>query len=629
MKWIRGLSWTTRVLLLLAVAVLAQVGIAHAVALQAADYTGHGWLYGAHVRQVPDVLSSELSRGRAVLRPVVELPRFHAAVRAAEESVVRSTLDDALGSEGRWWLLDEAGEVLATSAPGCVAPLLGLEEQGEPSVGICGEDAFVFGVLAGVDQPWSVIYGVRLGERFVARVRRVSGLEALLRVRGDARFGTFASEGGTSIDLRQLQLPTNDDITSFEEVEIMLPGYVGYRDEQSGAVYYAAEGPSSWYFGRQALDHAHQVHVELFAPVQTIRLGPNYALVVLLFGSIVTLGIVGALVRRTIARFRGPLVALSRSANHVASGEFSHAVPVPQRHELTEFCKIYNAMLGRLAELVQTRSDLAHAAGMAEIAVGVLHNIGNAITTVNVGVQVARAGLDEVSVERFERLADLVEEHRDDLASFFAPGAKGAVIPRFLRGAAASLRTNLDAVGSELGTVAVATEHTMEIVRAQQRYAGVACLTSHCSVESVVEDAVRISDVERRGRVVRQYDRVHAEVDRHRLIQIVVNLLTNAAEALVDCDDGCIWVSIVGDTDEYRVRVADNGPGIALDALHEVFRAGYTTKPGGHGLGLHNSFHAAVEMGGTLNLERPANGPGVAFELVLPGKAARRKAAAV
>ncbi|HVH46082.1 MAG TPA: ATP-binding protein [Labilithrix sp.] len=67
-----------------------------------------------------------------------------------------------------------------------------------------------------------------------------------------------------------------------------------------------------------------------------------------------------------------------------------------------------------------------------------------------------------------------------------------------------------------------------------------------------------------------------------------------------------------------RFEVADNGEGIAKENLTRIFTHGFTTKPGGHGFGLHASALAAQEMGGALRAETNGVGSGATFVLELP-----------
>jgi two-component system cell cycle sensor histidine kinase/response regulator CckA len=110
--------------------------------------------------------------------------------------------------------------------------------------------------------------------------------------------------------------------------------------------------------------------------------------------------------------------------------------------------------------------------------------------------------------------------------------------------------------------------------------------------------------------------------DRQQLQQVVLNLVTNAAQALAALPAGLprrITVAVEAPDDQVRVRVTDSGLGIPADVLPHVFSPFFTTKPQGEGtgLGLFISYGLVEGHGGTLTAEsRP--GAGATFTLALP-----------
>jgi len=110
-------------------------------------------------------------------------------------------------------------------------------------------------------------------------------------------------------------------------------------------------------------------------------------------------------------------------------------------------------------------------------------------------------------------------------------------------------------------------------------------------------------------------------VDRHKVLQILINLLRNAKYAM-DARSGHAkrLVVRVGVSSPNRVRItlADNGVGIDSEHLTRIFNHGFTTKKDGHGFGLHSGANAAKEMGGTLTAHSGGPGQGAEFTLELP-----------
>jgi signal transduction histidine kinase len=176
-------------------------------------------------------------------------------------------------------------------------------------------------------------------------------------------------------------------------------------------------------------------------------------------------------------------------------------------------------------------------------------------------------------------------------------------------------------------------EHVKAIITTQQQYSRAAGLTEVTRLEEVVESGLMLTAAAaaRHGiAIARSYDETpQVEIDRHKLLQILVNLLNNAHRALVDSgSDGPkeLRVSIerCGE-DRVRIAVADNGVGIAEDVMPRIFRHGFSTKPDGHGFGLHGSANNALELGGTLSCRSEGPGRGAVFTLELPLAPRRRQ----
>src|SRR5262249_4211566 len=132
-----------------------------------------------------------------------------------------------------------------------------------------------------------------------------------------------------------------------------------------------------WYYGAKRLSSDEDVVLVIAVPVKWLTVGADYSTATTAVISVVLLVLMGLLVRGLVGRFSTPLVALTRSAKGVARGDLSQLVPEPRDVEMREFCQTYNTMLGAMTELLSLRQKLARDAGMADIANGVLHNIGN------------------------------------------------------------------------------------------------------------------------------------------------------------------------------------------------------------------------------------------------------------
>jgi signal transduction histidine kinase len=222
-------------------------------------------------------------------------------------------------------------------------------------------------------------------------------------------------------------------------------------------------------------------------------------------------------------------------------------------------------------------------------------------------------------------LRGLLQQHEADLASFLTADPKGRLVPGFIVQLSECLEGERAALLEEHEHLARNIEHVKEIVAMQQNYAQVSGFLEQVSISRLLDDALQMntSGLTRHGiTIIRQYSEVpQLTVDKHKVLQILVNLVHNAKYAL-DASRShdkrlTVGVSINGDN-RVRVTVADNGVGILPENLTRVFSHGFTTRKHGHGFGLHSGANAAKEMGGQLLAHSDGPGKGATFTLELP-----------
>jgi PAS domain S-box-containing protein len=108
------------------------------------------------------------------------------------------------------------------------------------------------------------------------------------------------------------------------------------------------------------------------------------------------------------------------------------------------------------------------------------------------------------------------------------------------------------------------------------------------------------------------------EGDANALQQVVLNLLTNAREAMTDGGEIRIETGTVADRPGWLcLAVSDTGPGIPLEELPKIFDPFYTTKPEGTGLGLSVSYGIVRDHQGTIDVQSEP-GKGTTFVLTFP-----------
>jgi NO-binding membrane sensor protein with MHYT domain/nitrogen-specific signal transduction histidine kinase len=280
----------------------------------------------------------------------------------------------------------------------------------------------------------------------------------------------------------------------------------------------------------------------------------------------------------------------------------------------------------RKRELQSQLRDASRDAGMAEVATGVLHNVGNVLNSLGVSASLLQSKLRDSRVGNVQRIATLLAERSQDLGGFFANDERGRQMPGYL----AQLGENLNAENLQLRAEAAAITahvgHIRNIVAAQQTYARRGGVTESVDLAELLDSAVAIHFTEMTDVIVRrEYEPVAPlTLDRHKLIQILGNLLSNARHALKNRTQGEARLTLrirAPQTGGVTIEVQDSGVGIAPEVIDRLFEFGFTTKRDGHGFGLHTSAILAKDLGGSLAAHSDGAGQGARFTLTLSGSA--------
>ena len=269
--------------------------------------------------------------------------------------------------------------------------------------------------------------------------------------------------------------------------------------------------------------------------------------------------------------------------------------------------------------------DTARRAGMAEIATGVLHNVGNVLNSVNVSATLVAESIRKSKIANVERVAQLLTEHEASLGAFLTTDPKGKQVPGFLRTLSTHLQEEQSRVLQELASLNQSIEHVKAIIAMQQSYGKVTGVHETLPLLDVVEDALRLNAISFTRHAIKVRREFTAKptvtVERHKIMQILVNLLTNAKHALdkEEVRDKTLTVRVALTGNEtVQISVSDTGMGITPENMARLFQHGFTTKPQGHGFGLHHGALAAKEMGGQLVAHSDGPGKGATFTLEVP-----------
>jgi two-component system NtrC family sensor kinase len=285
-------------------------------------------------------------------------------------------------------------------------------------------------------------------------------------------------------------------------------------------------------------------------------------------------------------------------------------------------------MDSEMAKVHQELLAVTRKAGMSEVATGVLHNVGNVLNSVNVSACLLTNHLRRSKMEYLASAMQLFKKHRLDLGNFLMNDEKGKKLPEYLDELVKHLDGEQRLLIREADSIRSKIEHIKEIVATQQSYGRVSGVAERICVTKLMDDVLQINATE----LAEQKIQVHREyaprlpeiiVDKHKVLQILLNVLSNAKHACVDSaqDDKRVTVTITIDSDKVKISIHDNGVGIPAANLNKIFNHGFTTRiKNGHGFGLHSGALAASEIRGQLTAHSDGPNTGATFTLELPLK---------
>lgn len=150
-----------------------------------------------------------------------------------------------------------------------------------------------------------------------------------------------------------------------------------------------------------------------------------------------------------------------------------------------------------------------------------------------------------------------------------------------------------------------------------------------------IEEAINLSAVTLRKRGIKIEKNLHenlplCETDPHMIEQVILNLITNAAESMKSMDDNEKKIGVASAADNSRIilKVFDSGSGIPLAIKDRIFDPFYTTKSGSTGIGLSIVHRIVTDHGGSLSVHKSKWG-GAEFKIEIPIQRRRLTGAAL
>jgi two-component system NtrC family sensor kinase len=348
----------------------------------------------------------------------------------------------------------------------------------------------------------------------------------------------------------------------------------------------------------------------------------TYACVYLVGAGVAALLLLVVILNRVVL---APLAQVTRHALIIGEGaDLTARLDLPGSDEIALLAHEFDRMVERVADSRRELVDQSFAAGFAEVAKGVMHNVGNALTPL--GVRLAKLG----DALRAAPVAD-VELAALELGAATVDPARRADLEELLRLGAAELGNALKAASIDVAViqrqtviVQTALSELMHATRSEHVVESVRLPELVTQTLEIVPDSCRQRLVVEADESLRRVGVVH--VARTVLRLVLQNLIINAADSVRDAgrDKGVLRVAaeIVQDADrkQLHLRCEDNGIGIAKDHLERVFDPGFSTKSRAtnHGIGLHWCAGAIAALGGRIWAASEGPGLGACLHLVLP-----------
>ena len=381
-------------------------------------------------------------------------------------------------------------------------------------------------------------------------------------------------------------------------------------------------------------------------------------------GGIVLAAVIAALLAARFHRdVATPLQSLANTAGEVTTSQnYAVRVPLNGPREIRELAQAFNTMMTEIdrrdaelgekskalsTQLITLRNEveereaaeqrlrennremmrLSREAGIAEVATGVLHNIGNALNSINVSTELLCTQVHEQSRLTAATLRDFFASPPENAAVVFSAHPVGPGVLNFAASLTRLIVGQMDEAARELASLRTGVLHLKDIVSRQQSLAKTATLSESFNLNEALQDALLLSKAD----ALRiELDITHpasgpakAYADRSSVVQILINLIANARESMDEAGtlDQKLSIQIRPQDDAHiSISLTDYGSGIASDQLVAIFSYGFTTKKHGHGFGLHNSANIARLMGGSLQVHSPGPGLGATFTLTLPSR---------
>ncbi len=374
----------------------------------------------------------------------------------------------------------------------------------------------------------------------------------------------------------------------------------------------------------------------------------NSSIIILILLSISVLAIL--IIQYIFVRFTiKPIFHLTDVAKKMSQGNLEQEIHIKNKDEIgslaLSFATMRDAIKRQIKELEDSHDkldlrviertkelknaqvqlvELSRESGMAEIATNVIHNVGNALNSINISSEITYEKLKTLRLSVLEKVVTLLDENKENHAQFIANDVKGKMLPDVIKQFFEYLLVEKDDLLKEIENIKNDILHIQNIVYMQQSYAKNVLVEELHSAQDIMEDAIRMNRnaLHRHNiRIITEFDNIKkTKIDKHKVLQILLNLISNAKYSFLDSSqkDKTVVCSIKNIDNKFiELKIKDNGKGIKKKNLNKIFNYGFTTRKDGHGFGLHNSANTAIQLGGELSVISDGPNKGACFILKL------------
>lgn len=273
----------------------------------------------------------------------------------------------------------------------------------------------------------------------------------------------------------------------------------------------------------------------------------------------------------------------------------------------------------------------AYTQGRLEIVDTLLHNIGNAINSVTIGIGTVYENLVKNRLtSRLRALADAIEGHQDDFGDYVTHHPQGQKVAPFIMGLADDFAIQEKKLTEVVGRVQDRAEHVADIVRMQRSLGKSSMYRKDINLRQAIDDAITVlaesirkRDIEVRVECNNTPEEIRTQESQFH--QMLVNLIKNSVEAIDELaasiglsEPPSIKIRCNVKLTSFILEVMDNGIGIEKDKFAVIFEGDYTTKESGSGLGLHSIANFVDGWNGKIYPLSDGLGKGATIRVILP-----------